>query len=293
MTKKISILGDSISTFAGFNPARFAVYYEGERCEKTGVQDVGDTWWMQVIERLGGQVGANASYSGSMVEGASFPAGSSVERVAALACDDGSAPDLILVFMGINDYGWGGADAQAAGRGNALPETLDLAAIPPRVAGRATPDAADRFRVAYRLLLARVRERYPQAEVWCTTLIPGRVAGRESSTFAYRVRGVPFDAYNDAIRTAAQTNGCQVADIRALGRDYDALDGTHPTALGMRQLAAMVIQSMGLSSDGKLAEALSQAPQSHETCHKPSCIGCEHAASTGNKWLLVCNEPRS
>lgn len=293
MTKKISILGDSISTFAGFIPENFAVYYEGERCEVTSVRSVGDTWWMQVIERLEGQLGANASYSGSMVEGAGFPAGSSAERVAALACDEGSAPDLVLVFMGINDYGWGGADAQAAGRGNALPEILDLAAIPPRVAGLTTPDAADHFQAAYSLLLARVRETYPQAEVWCCTLVPGRVTGREVSTFAYRVRAVPFDAYNDAIRTAAHAQGCQVADTRALGRDYDALDGTHPTALGMRQLAAMVLQSMGISPDGEFAEAFNQAPQSQEICHKPSCIGCEHAASTGNKWLLVCNEPRS
>lgn len=119
--RSFSILGDSISTFDGCNPDGFAVYYQGERCEQTGVTSSADTWWSQVIERLGGRLLANSSFSGSLVEGAGFPAGNSQERIDALA-EDGVQPDVVIVFMGINDYGWGGATAQAAGRGNAVPD---------------------------------------------------------------------------------------------------------------------------------------------------------------------------
>ena len=286
-----SILGDSISTFEGCNPEGFNVFYEGERREATGVREVRDTWWAHVVDALGGELLANGSFSGSMVEGAGFPAGDSAERVAALACG-GRVPDVIIVFIGINDYGWGGADAQAAGRGNALPVCLDVDALgAPREPGLAPADAAERFGAAYSSMLARMRDAYPSAEVWCCTLCPGRVAGSNLSTFTYRLRGVPFDAYNDAIRAAARAHGCRVADVRAHRRDYEGLEGTHPTARGMRQFAAMVEQAMGLSLGDAAAKAFSEAPESQESCDRSSCIGCERAGSTGNQWLCVCNPP--
>ena len=287
MTKRISVLGDSISTFEGCNPEGFRVFYEGARRAATGVELPSDTWWAQVIAALRAKPLRVGAFSGSMVEGAGFPAANSPERVAALA-KGGVAPDVVLAFIGINDYGWGGPEAQAAGRGNALPECVDLANVPERTAGLAPADAAERFGEAYGQMLARIREAYPQAEVWCCTLCPGRVAGSERSTFAYCLRGVHFDRYNDAIREAAKANGCQVADVRALGRDYEALDGTHPTARGMRQLAAMVQRAMGLPHDEAAAQALAEAPRSEESCDLPSCIDCSRAGSTGNQWLCVC-----
>lgn len=240
----ISIMGDSISTFEGCNPAGFRVFYEGAQCEATGVREVRDTWWAQVVDALGGELLVNGSFSGSMVEGAGFPAANSTERVAVLA-RDGKTPDVVLIFMGINDYGWGGADAQTAGRSSARPVCLDDASLGAMSEpGLAVPAAAEHFGVAYSAMLARLRAAYPQAEVWCCTLCPGRMASSEESTFTYRLRGVPFNAYNDAIRAAARENGCHVADMRALGRDYETLDGTHPTARGMRQFASFVLRAM-------------------------------------------------
>ena len=254
--KRFSVLGDSISTFEGCNPEGFDVFYENERRDATGVRLVEDTWWAQVIEQCGGELLSNGSFSGSMVEGAGFPAANSAERIAALA-KDGVAPDEILVFIGINDYGWGGPAAQAAGRGNALPATLDLSAIPEAEAGLASADAAERFGQAYSAMLARMRAAYPQAKVWCCTLCPGRMEGSVHSTFAYRLRGVHFDRYNDAIRLAAESNGCCVADVRALGRDYEALEGTHPTKRGMAQFALMVLHAMAARSKAALRAFLS------------------------------------
>ena len=260
--RSFSILGDSISTFDGCNPDGFAVYYQGERCEQTGVTSSADTWWSQVIERLGGRLLANSSFSGSLVEGA-----------------------------GINDYGWGGATAQAAGRGNAVPVALDLDAIEPHAPAAAAPGAIDRFRAAYGLLLERMRAAYPQAEVWCCTLCPGRVAGCPSPTFAWNLRGAPFKSYNDAIRVAAREHGCNVADLEAFGIDYEAVDGTHPTARGMRQLSALIASCIeGAESDERLlpADLFDETFRSGELCPGEACVGCEHARGTGSSWFLVC-----
>ena len=49
------------------------------------------------------------------------------------------------MFIGINDYGWGGAEAQAAGRSHAMPRCIDPATVPEQIAGAAPADAVKRF----------------------------------------------------------------------------------------------------------------------------------------------------
>ncbi len=100
-------MGDSISTFEGCVPDGYTLFYNDERLERSGVLRPEDTWWSHAVRALGGTVLADSAWSGSMVEGAGFPAASSPERAAALLGPDGQAPDAVLVFIGINDYGWG------------------------------------------------------------------------------------------------------------------------------------------------------------------------------------------
>ena len=102
--KIISILGDSISTFAGYTPAG-AVFYDDWRQRETGVADPGATWWMQVIEGLGGVLGVNNSYSGSTVSCGLLTSGTSLRRLETLGAE--GDPDIILVSMGANDWGFG------------------------------------------------------------------------------------------------------------------------------------------------------------------------------------------
>lgn len=199
MTKVFSVLGDSISTFEDVIPRGWRVYYAGDLRAETGVCEVVDTWWMQVIEHFKGKLVANASFSGSLVEGSGFPAASSDERVRALggskrgghgACAAPERPDAVLVFIGINDYGWGGACAQTLAHGNALPAFEQVRqAGDPVAPGAVGPEAPARFGQAYQDMLAKIRHEFPRAEVWCVTLVPGRVRGEAQSTFAYNLRG--------------------------------------------------------------------------------------------------------
>lgn len=296
----VSILGDSISTFQGCNPDGFDVFYEGERCAATGVRRREDTGWQMTIDALGGELLSNGSFSGSMVEGAGFPAASSAERIEALS-RDGLAPDIVIVFLGINDYGWGGAANQAAGRGRALPPAAP--ACESRVVAAACPDAAESFSSAYATMLSRLRASYPDAQAWCCTLCPGRLAGSAAPTFIRRLRGIDVARYDEAVRIQTAAHGCKTIDLAAFGRDYEAFDGTHPTALGMRQIAAMVLESMrrqGLdkaidSDKGALSlEAVfaDDGLRAQDFCNRSDCLGCAHARSTGNAWSLVCEKNR-
>ena len=65
--KKVSILGDSLSTLDGWNPAGYKLFYQGGNCEKSGVREYQDTWWGKLIDYLGGELLANNSWSGSRV----------------------------------------------------------------------------------------------------------------------------------------------------------------------------------------------------------------------------------
>ncbi|NGM16437.1 SGNH/GDSL hydrolase family protein [Eggerthellaceae bacterium zg-893] len=310
-TRKFSIVGDSISTLRGHNPEGWRVYYEGAEADAAGVHAPEDTWWDAVIRHFDGVLVANASYSGSMAEGAGFPAGCSPERAAAAAPDD-EAPDDVVVLLGINDYGWGSAAAQALGASAAAPadQAADLGFSTYGRPARPCPDDAaqavrreglvrglqaqaaaspearlSRFAAAYDAMVARLRAVCPAARIWCCTLVPGRVAGQASSTHAYALRGIPFDAYNDAIRAAAARHGARTADIRAFGQDYEATDGTHPTKRGMTQLAAMVVSAM----EGRpYAGDPSLTSQNGCPLGRGTCEGCRCADVEPTRWSCVC-----
>lgn len=292
-----SVLGDSISTLAGFIPAGWRVHYEGE-VQVKGITEPRHTWWGQVIDHFGGHLTANSSFSGSCVEGFGFPAGCSPERLAALRGPAGQAPDVVLVYMGINDFGWGGARNQTLGRSksaSARPEDLPKSHRMQQTVG---PEAVELFARTYDSLLEGVRSVAPQAQVWCVGLAPGTPPpssgkGPEAKPpqFAYRLRGQELEAYNQAIRKAAQAHDAGFVDMAALNFCYDAVDGAHPSALGMEQIAQTVISSIQGSPTSRLEELISQAPAPQRTCFLPTCEGCPRSPVGTTSWGLHCMEP--
>lgn len=296
MTRSIAVFGDSISTFEGWAPSGYAVFYDGERARAAGLHGAGDTWWGSLARALDAEVLANASYSGSMVSGAGFPAGSSCERSNALLGPAGEQPTDVFVFMGTNDYGWGSAYAQAAGRSAATPPCTDLTAIPAGVAGGVPDGAIEEFASSYALMLTHMRAVCPNARIHCLGLLPGRVRGCAHPTFAWNLRGVPMDCYNDAIARVCMGMNVRYLDIAAYGLDYEALDGTHPTSRGMAQIAALVLDALGecglddagaFYAGGVFGEGR-DAWASGEICPGRCCLGCAHAKGTGNAWYCVC-----
>lgn len=94
---KVSILGDSYSTFQGYlYPESNRTYYPNE---KTGVTEVSQTWWYLFIREQNLKLECNNSYSGSTIaRKADKQETAYVERY-----PDLGNPELIFVFGATND----------------------------------------------------------------------------------------------------------------------------------------------------------------------------------------------
>ena len=97
--KKFSILGDSISTYQDYIPSGFSCFYPYPTAD---VNDYNQTWWMQTINRLGGTMFLNNSYSGSCVAHESNNSTYKQARLNYLNVQDQFA-DVCIIFMGAND----------------------------------------------------------------------------------------------------------------------------------------------------------------------------------------------
>lgn len=97
--KTFSIIGDSISTYQDFVPKGYATFYPYPTAD---VNDVNQTWWMQAINKVGGSLLVNNSYSGSCVATSGSSSSSHPVRLQELIVSNQHA-DVIVIFMGSND----------------------------------------------------------------------------------------------------------------------------------------------------------------------------------------------
>ena len=233
--KRFSILGDSVCTLEGYNPRGNRVFYDEASREKTGVWEMGDTWWGKVIEFFGGELLVNDSMGGSRVTrpadaGEPFPSGCSEQRTGRLH-KDRILPDVILVWMGWNDWAYG---------------------VPPESDGQGAGDTC--FSLAYSLMLSRLKKNYPQAEIWCCTLPRSCMASEPETVFPEAYGGVHIREYNHQIVNAALAAEVCVADLFSQEIPFDSLDGSHPTARGMDTLAMLMIRQMADETGGALLD---------------------------------------
>lgn len=207
--KKFSIMGDSISTYKGVTVTDPNTFYGSVMIRKGGFAGVEDTWWMRLIHALGGELEADNAYSGSCItDGYGLGRGACTKaRATALGM-----PDVICIFMGANDIGFG---------------------VP-----------AAEFEEAYDLLLARLKEAYPHAEIWCATMINGIKVLENEPFFMGEDPATPIEPFSSIVRGCAERAGVNVADLAKYGVRYDAIDGCHPTAKGMAQLAELWKEEM-------------------------------------------------
>ena len=68
-SKKVSILGDSYSTFIGIIPANYATFYPNDRNDVT---EIGQTWWSLYIKARGHSLEKNDSWGGTTICGTGY-----------------------------------------------------------------------------------------------------------------------------------------------------------------------------------------------------------------------------
>ncbi len=208
--KLISILGDSICTFEGYNAPGYYVYYNKEIQKENGISSVFDMWWYKVIAYLNGELCINNSCAGSMITGDDIISATSDIRIENLSTK-AHTPDIILVAMGFNDYGFG-------------------------------RDIAD-FEVKYNLMLNKSSARYPKAEIICGTLAESFVSERSTYLFPLTPGNNKLADFNNVIRKVCKSKDIRVADI-AGKENYETLDGVHPTVTGHNTLANLWIDCL-------------------------------------------------
>lgn len=154
--KKVSIIGDSISTYSGYLPSGYsAAYPAGD------VTSVYQTWWKQLIDNNNMQLGVNASYSGSTIQsdGSGIPACDD-RRIAAVGAN--GDPDLIIVYMGVND--------------SKIEDLATIGEISPLIDMPLTIDTPAKyddttFIGAYQAMLTKLMLAYPEARIACCGLL--------------------------------------------------------------------------------------------------------------------------
>lgn len=242
LRKKISILGDSISTFNGYSKCLYP-YYWGNNND---VLNKDMTWWGIVAKKLGMTIECNNSVGGALVSGVATIAGN------VRANDLGTNPDVILIYMGVNDF-------------NTATTSTDFHL------GTYTGDTVFvenvwTFSTAYATMLNKVFTTYPNAKVFCMTLISteGYMTDNGDGTFTPTYANTDADGntlekYNKVIRGVArhfgaeiiETSECGITDYNASEHfaDYDATTKyhIHPNARGMQKIANKVIEKLKLA----------------------------------------------
>ena len=247
--KYISVLGDSISTFNGYsndskvnstiggNGPRYNV---GAADTKPGsyclLESVNDTWWMHFANRSGMNLLVNNSWAGSQVFGGKTSDGRVIPAAYLDRCvnlhdntlenNPGNTPvypDVIFVYLGINDYNF---NRSKVGTG-----VVDYAGLINSDGTYITPTT---FGEAYGIMLHKMREAYPNTQIFAMTLLPENL---------YSVDKTSWEQHNAYIRAAAEYYGIPLVDLAEncaiTWENYSSymIDKIHPTTAGMKLIS--------------------------------------------------------
>ncbi len=218
--KKLSILGDSVSTYRGVsNDANANVTIRYNPFFYNDPFPLERTYWMRLIKELGMTLCVNNSWASGNLSGVDNP-DSGVNRAHNLANNAGEKPDYIIVFMGVNDLG----------------RNVECSAF-----------ASD-----YAKTLMIIKEKYPEAEVFCINL-PDRYEDFKQRT----------ELFNKAISDAAIAAGenFYIVDLfnSKLNNDFyynNTVDGLHPDEDGARIIYELVLNAFNFLKNNQIAQIL-------------------------------------
>ena len=222
----VTIIGDSVSTYEGYNPYGYRVFYEERMQRENELTSVYDTWWAKVNQSLHAYLCVNNSYSGSKVTGLEFPAATSDERLTNLHTAQYS-PDIILIYIGYNDFGNGIRVSRKGLEGFDQSEKNMLV-----------------FEDAYEEMISKIQSRYPKTEIVCGTLMRTKLKYNEEWIFPETYAGMALEEYNDTIRKICEKKKCHLADLSSFNTRYETIDGSHPTREGHLTIADAWIKSL-------------------------------------------------
>lgn len=293
--KKVSILGDSISTYNGVsNNSK----YNSTLNKNIGFYPISDvtsqaeTWWQQVIDILGMKLCVNNSSGGgrilsdeklSTTSNGKFTSylrnvAAYKERCINLHNIDGEKPDVILVFLGTNDFSYHLdsekcekckelEDCDICHGTNTCPTCLSKSGLNPsfcpQLLGNAdinshlisqNQDGSFTYLTpkttleAYAIMLHKMNQMYPNAEIYCMGLLTRR---NPDYPGGYHDHGQPT-SFNTEMKKVVERFGATFVDLESCGIEKDSTvfdryiydKAVHPNAAGMDKITEAVISTM-------------------------------------------------
>ena len=246
---KVSVLGDSISTYPNHIPSGNACYYNTGN--HPSVSSVNSMWWKQLCDLTGATPLVIEAWSGSCC--AEYNSAANSGNSAATAAVDNSRcknlhtgsgsgvvnPDIIIVALGCNDYFY-----------NVPLGSWD---------GHAALNSTDTktWRGAYANMLIKIHEQYPDALVLCFSpwfCVRGWNGHNiPSATVNINGNGSTYQDYEDAMREICELMGYVYIDVNNFGftrqnyglyfaDDINAQTNavTHPNATGQEVLGQSI-----------------------------------------------------
>ncbi|MBQ8494342.1 MAG: hypothetical protein IJ465_01145 [Clostridia bacterium] len=211
MSNKAIIFGDSYSTFKGYVPDGYSVYYSENKRPETDVTDVTETWWYQVITEAQFELVLNDSWSGSTIGYTGYngtdcsQSSSFIYRLRQLIAQDffkQQEISTVFVFGGTNDS-WSNAPLGNA-HGNDFEEN-NLYGVLPAIA----------------FFFQLLKKTLPHADVYCLI--------------------------NDELKpeiSNALLAGCEKHGFTAVTPEHIDKRHGHPTVQGMKDIAAAVLAAI-------------------------------------------------
>lgn len=223
--KRISVLGDSISTYNGL-PAVGNPYYPAGN-----VNAPEKMWYYQLDGLAGAIVNRVNAIGGCLIKGSDtgqVPC-CAPSRYEALFSDgiSGIAPDIVFIFAGVNDWNMG-TDLGDYTQDYTAPYSTLTTFIP-----------------SYRNMLAGIQATYPTADIYCLT--PCKSFYNATSLYPPTKNGHVLTDYVDAIKKCASLHGAKLIDL------YDGVsinetnissvlrDNLHPSLIGQSLIAEYII----------------------------------------------------
>lgn len=250
-TKRISVIGDSISTFRGFVPYGYSCHYPTTDGDLTSVSQ---TYWYRLAYDLMSDavIDRNIAYSGTAVarttnEGSSEQKWFGKDFCTRFIQQGGVGnPDIVLIHGGTNDYGHNVdnlADGVEMHSADAPSDEAfaEMFAKADAAVTRAEIEALDdtTFCTAYIKLMCLIRERHPQAKIVCI-IGDYLTTGIEKSTIRI-----------------AEHYGARYVDLYAVNgfndqtympkHDYNPSTGRgcHPSSAAMKFIAEKIYTELG------------------------------------------------
>ncbi len=206
----IGFVGDSITTYKGYVPNGYA-YFPYDT-----FFPVNKTWWKMTQEALGCKLGINNSYSGTCVlkrYGNGSNSGETMARLEKCKRADQIDPDILVVYMGMNDC---------------LVDPKDVTVA--------------EFEKSYENMINNIYKLYPDVKLFVCTLSYDVNYQNKPNLDAHLTQKENF---NQVIRKIANNHQIPIIDFASAFTSSEyLLDTVHPNALGMVELSKLAVEEI-------------------------------------------------